>query len=75
MGNLVWLEALADRLRTGVPEVLALFGGNPFPRTPPRLMRAVLSDYRISTAEERRRTGAWWMRGLEGTIPLGPQQP
>jgi hypothetical protein len=30
--------------------------------------------YRFSTAEERRRTGAWWVRELEGTIPLG-QQP
>jgi lipase maturation factor 1 len=72
VGSLGWLEALADRLRTGVPDVLALFGGDPFPGTPPRFVRAVLYDYRFSTAEERRRTGAWWVRELEGTIPLGP---
>jgi hypothetical protein len=72
-GSLGWLESLADRLRWGVPEVLALFGGNPFPGTPPRFVRAVLYDYRFSTPEERRRTGAWWVRELEGAIPLGPQ--
>jgi lipase maturation factor 1 len=75
MGSMGWLEALADRLRTGVPEVLALLAENPFPGTPPRFVRAVLYDYRFSTPEERRRTGAWWVRELEGTIPLGPQQP
>jgi hypothetical protein len=71
MRSLGWLEALADRLRTGVPEVLVLFGRNPFPGTP-RFVRAVLYDYRFSTPEERRRTGAWWVRELEGTIPLAP---
>ena len=45
--------------------------GNPFPGAPPRFVRAVLYDYRFSTPEERRRTGAWWVRELEGTIPLG----
>ena len=75
MGSLGWLEALADRLRTGVPEVLALLDRNPFPGTPPRFVRAMLYDYRFSTPEERRRTGAWWVRELEGTIPLGPQRP
>ncbi len=72
MRSLGWLEALADRLRTGVPEVLALFGRNPFPETP-RFVRAVLYDYRFSTPEERRRTGAWWVRELEGAIPLAPR--
>jgi hypothetical protein len=75
VGSLGWLQALADRLRTGVPEVLALFRGNPFPGTPPRFVRAVLYDYRFSTAEERRRTGVWWVREPEGAIPLGPQRP
>ncbi len=53
--------------------MLALLDGNPFPRIPPRFVRAVLYDYRFSTAEERRRTGAWWVRELEGSIPLGEQ--
>ena len=37
----------------------------------PRFVRAVLYDYRFSTAEERRRTGAWWVRELEGEYSAG----
>ena len=69
--SLGWLETLAERLRSGTPEVLGLLGRNPFPDAPPRLVRAVLYDYRFSTPEERRRTGAWWVREVEGNIPLG----
>ena len=70
-GSYQWLESLAGGLRAGTPEVLGLFEGNPFAGEPPRFVRAVLYDYRLNTAEERRRTGAWWVRELEGTIPLG----
>jgi hypothetical protein len=69
--NLGWLETLAARLRSGTPEVLALLGRNPFPSPPPRHVRAVLYDYRFSTPEERRRTGAWWVRERQGELPLG----
>jgi lipase maturation factor 1 len=69
--SLGWLEPLAERLRSGTPEVLGLLGRNPFPGTPPRYLRAVLYDYRFSTLEERRRTGAWWVRQRAGEIPLG----
>ncbi len=71
--SLGWLETLADRLRAGTPEVLALLGRNPFPGGPPRYLRAVLYDYRFSTPEERRRTGAWWVRTPQGVVPLGAQ--
>jgi hypothetical protein len=70
MSNLGWLDTLGDRLRAGDSEVLALLGRNPFPDAPPRFVRLVRYDYRFSTAEERRRTGAWWVRRLEGTFPL-----
>ncbi|HEU4525803.1 MAG TPA: lipase maturation factor family protein [Gemmatimonadales bacterium] len=66
-----WLETLAVRLQSSTPEVLALLGRNPFPDAPPRHVRAVLYDYRFSTREERRRTGAWWARERQGEIPLG----
>ena len=72
MGSYEWLQTLADRLRAGAPEVVALLGRGPFEREPPRFVRAVLYDYRFSTGEERRRTGAWWVREEQGTIPLGP---
>jgi hypothetical protein len=72
MGSYEWLQTLADRLRAGAPEVVALLGRSPFGREPPRYVRAVLYDYRFSTGEERWRTGAWWVREEQGTIPLGP---
>jgi hypothetical protein len=69
--SLGWLETLAARLRSGTPEVLALLGRNPFPGAPPRHVRTVLYDYRFSTPEERRHTGAWWVRERKGELPLG----
>jgi hypothetical protein len=69
--SLPWLETLAERLRSGTPEVLGLLGRNPFAGAPPRYVRAVLYDYRFSTQEERRRTGAWWVRERQGEFSLG----
>jgi lipase maturation factor 1 len=70
--SLAWLETLAERLRSGTPEVLGLLGRDPFPGERPRHVRAVLYDYRFSTSQERRRSGAWWVRGRRGEFPLGP---
>jgi hypothetical protein len=70
--SLGWLQALGERLRAGTPEVLGLLGRNPFAGAPPRYVRAVLYDYRFTTPEERRRTGAWWARSPEGTFMLAP---
>jgi hypothetical protein len=69
--NLGWVERLAEALRAGTPEVVALLGHDPFPTTPPQYVRAVLYDYRFSTPEQRRRTGSWWVRTLQGTFVLG----
>jgi predicted DCC family thiol-disulfide oxidoreductase YuxK len=57
-----WFLAFLARLLEGSPEVLGLLAGNPFPEKPPRLVRAVLYDYRMADLEERRRTGPWWRR-------------
>jgi hypothetical protein len=57
-----WLRALTEHLRTGTPEVLALLGRNPFPDAPPAFLRIVRYEYRFSTPDERRQTGAWWVR-------------
>ncbi|CAM4308066.1 lipase maturation factor family protein [Corallococcus soli] len=61
-----WFLALLERLLEGSPEVLGLFASNPFPDHPPRLVRAVLHDYRMTSREERQRTGAWWKRERRG---------
>jgi Lipase maturation factor len=61
-----WFVNLAAKLLQGDGAVLGLIARNPFPRHPPRYVRALLYRYRFSTPEERRRTGAWWQRELEG---------
>ena len=61
-----WLVALVRRLLEGSRPVLRLFATNPFPDRPPRLVRAVLYDYRFTNFAERRSTGAWWKREETG---------
>ncbi|MBZ5634965.1 MAG: lipase maturation factor family protein [Acidobacteriia bacterium] len=68
-----WFVAFVERLLEGSPEVAALLGKNPFPDHPPRFVRAVTYDYRFSTWEEHRETGAWWHREPRGQYlpPVG----
>jgi hypothetical protein len=68
-----WFVGFAARLLEGSPEVVALLAKNPFPDHPPRYVRAVTYDYRFSTWEEHRRTGAWWHRQPHGEYlpPVG----
>jgi hypothetical protein len=49
-------------LLRGDADVLLLFAGNPFPKEPPRQVRAVLWQYWFSTPEEKRAQGVWWRR-------------
>lgn len=69
-GSREWLTTLAGRLKAGTPEVLALMGRNPFAGSPPTSIRIVLYDYRFSTSDERRHTGAWWTRSRFAELPL-----
>ena len=62
-----WFYNFAARLMQGSPPVLALLERNPFPRSPPRYIRAVVYDYRFTDFAERRRTGAWWRREEKAT--------
>jgi hypothetical protein len=50
------------RLLSGDQDVLTLFAGNPFPREPPRQIRAVLWQYWFTSMAEKRATGMWWRR-------------
>jgi hypothetical protein len=47
--------------------VLGLFAGNPFPYTPPHLVRAVLWQYWFSTAKKKQTERVWWQRQFLGT--------
>jgi hypothetical protein len=66
-----WLIPLLRRLLEGDRATLDLLRSNPFPAAPPRYLRARLYHYRFTGPEERRATGAWWVRELEGTL-VGP---
>ena len=61
-----WFERFLLRLLEGAPDVLSLLERNPFPERPPRYVRALLYDYRMTDVATRRRTGAWWRRDLLG---------
>jgi hypothetical protein len=57
-----WFVEFCARALNGSPQVLGLLERNPFPRTPPRYLRAVLYEYHFTDFATRRRTGAWWRR-------------
>jgi hypothetical protein len=61
-----WFSRLIVRLLEGEPAVTGLLEKNPFPRKPPRLIRAVTYDYRFTDWSTRRRTGAIWTRSYLG---------
>ncbi len=70
-----WFMRLLEKLLEGSPPVTKLLERNPFPDKPPRYLRAMFYDYRFTTAEEHRQSGAWWkrreLREYVPTISLG----
>ncbi len=73
-----WFPRLLARLLEGSPEVLALLERNPFPARPPRFVRALLYDYKVTDLRAHRQTGSWWARTRLGiyfpasTLSAGP---
>jgi hypothetical protein len=61
-----WFVPFLVKLLEGDRPTLALLRGNPFPDRPPSFVRARLYRYRFATRQERRETGAWWVRTLIG---------
>ncbi len=61
-----WFVNFMVRLMQGSPPVLHLMGSNPFPDHPPRYVRAIIYSYRFTTPAERKATGRWWSRKLQG---------
>jgi hypothetical protein len=74
-----WFPRLLARLLEGSPEVLALLERNPFPARPPRFVRALLYDYKMTDLRTHAQTGSWWARRRLGTyfpastLTAGPQ--
>lgn len=66
-----WILRFMARLLEGSPEVLGLLRRNPFPDSPPHYLRAMLYEYRFTTASERKPLGEWWHRELKGVyVPV-----
>jgi hypothetical protein len=61
-----WFMSLLERLLQGSPDVLGLFARNPFPASPPHVIRARVYGYHFTTFAEKRADGAWWRRQLRG---------
>ena len=61
-----WFLHVMERLLEGSPEVVALLEKNPFPKEPPRYLRAASYDYHFTDLAERRSQGTWWRREREG---------
>jgi len=51
-----------ERLLVNSGGVLALFRGNPYAKSPPTYVRAVLWQYWFTSREEKHVTGNWWGR-------------
>lgn len=61
-----WFVSLLERLLRSSPDVTSLFAQNPFPKGPPRYVRARIYDYRFTTWPEHRANGAYWKREERG---------
>jgi predicted DCC family thiol-disulfide oxidoreductase YuxK/uncharacterized membrane protein YphA (DoxX/SURF4 family) len=62
----LWFLNFEMRLLENSPEVLALLGRNPFPKAPPKYIRARLYEYHFTDGSARRATGRWWRREYKG---------
>jgi hypothetical protein len=62
----LWFVEFCAQLLNGSPEVVGLVQHNPFPKAPPRYLRAVVYDYHFTDWSTRKRTGAWWRRERQG---------
>ena len=61
-----WFKNFLVRLLEGTPEVTALLAVNPFPKTPPRFIRALVYEYHFTDFSTLWKTGEWWRRDLKG---------
>jgi hypothetical protein len=65
-GYKLWFLRFIRKLLAGDAATLRLMRVNPFPDRPPSHIRALFYQYRYSTPQQRRATGAWWTRKLLG---------
>lgn len=67
-----WFDSLLVGLLENSPSVVGLFNNNPFPDQPPNFIRVQSWQYKLTSVEQRGKTGAWWTReylGLFSPLP------
>ena len=57
-----WLIHFIDKLLKNDAGALSLLKTNPFPKSPPRFIRASYYRYEFTTRAERKASGRWWNR-------------
>jgi hypothetical protein len=62
----LWFLRLIKKLLMAEPAILTLMGTNPFAGQRPVFLRALFYQYRYTSRQERRASGAWWNRRLLG---------
>jgi hypothetical protein len=62
-----WFQRFILKLLEGEPSVTQLLRENPFPRKPPKYIRALSYDYTFTNWKTLRKTGRWWNRTLVGS--------
>jgi hypothetical protein len=60
------VHSVALNLLKNNRNVTGLLAHNPFPKDPPRYVRATLYDYHFTSWDEHKTTGAWWKREKQG---------
>ena len=61
-----WFFAFSEKLLSGSRPVWGLMRPGSRTAAPPRYLRALVYDYRLTDAATRRTTGAWWTRTFQG---------
>jgi hypothetical protein len=64
--NYPWVVQTEARLLQNEQDVLALFAGNPFSKSPPQKVRAVIWQYWFTDRATKRKEGTWWHRTYIG---------
>jgi hypothetical protein len=72
-----WILNLVAKLLQGDRDSVSLLAGNPFPKAPPKYVRARLYEYHFTDPEEKKKTGHWWKRTFVGEYlpPLSLEDP
>lgn len=61
-----WVVRTETLLLHDDSDVLSLFAGNPFAKSPPKEVRAVVWEYWFTDLKTKRATGEWWRREFRG---------